>query len=81
MDNLKLPASPQAIYLEENGHPRAGAEYDWDFSGFTKLEMAALMIAQGAIASGNYKSGDGKTADLAEYSVRTAKAVLEEANK
>jgi len=46
--------------------------------GFTKLEYASLMIAQGAISDGQMPNNDAK---LAAVCVLFAKAVLEEANK
>jgi hypothetical protein len=69
MDNLKQPASP---YIE----------YDKAAScapSFTKLEYASLMIAQGVLSHGWPMQS---TIDsLVAFSVGTAKAVLEEANK
>jgi len=66
MDNLKSPAYPQPFNDKQ--------------LGFTKLEKAALMIAQGLCAS--LKMGTSPLPTLlAETAVMVAKAVLEEANK
>jgi len=68
MDNLKQPAFP---YIE----------YDKAAScapGFTKLEYASLLIAQGSVAGG-FDPIDSIT--FASECVKIAKAVLEEANK
>lgn len=51
---------------------------------FTKIEQAALMIAQGVVcASEDYKKkvGIGYGNSIARHSVEIAKTVLEEANK
>jgi hypothetical protein len=72
MNNLLLPAYP--IHTEA-GHYNGHA----DFDGFTKLELASLMIAQGLVS--NPKFGNHENDDIGEDSVRVAKAVLEEANK
>lgn len=68
MENIKLPAYPHQLFP--------------DSMGFTKLELASLMIAQGMCV-------DGLPADLsstndtaiAYASVSLAKAVLEAANQ
>jgi hypothetical protein len=71
MENIKRPAYPKPV----------GQHNDHNF-GFTKLEYASLMIAQGMI--GNYPA-DGLTSRELECltfsSVSIAKAVLQEANK
>jgi hypothetical protein len=71
MDNLKQPSFP---YIE----------YDKAAScapGFTKLEYASLLIAQGYIANGAYKNDEQEGYEIARCSVNVAKLVLEEANK
>jgi hypothetical protein len=73
MDNFKLPAYPIHI---ENGHYSGHA----DFDGFTKLEKASLMIAQGALSDGT-PIAEGHHQRFALECVRVAKALLEEANK
>lgn len=47
-------------------------------NGFTKLELASLMIAQGFAANHTLEQNSNL---IAEWSVAQAKAVLEEANK
>jgi len=75
MDNLKLPASPHLIISDY-----AEASYtDPAKGGFTKLEYASLMIAQGVISHG--WPMQSSIDSLVAFSVGTAKAVLEEANK
>lgn len=68
MDNLTQPAYP---WIDSRGDK---SEF---FEGFTKLEMAALMIAQGLSNRPEYY----KTEEIASFSVTIAKAVIEEANK
>lgn len=74
MDNLKSPAN--AYCAQFNG------ENTENFNGFTKLELAALMIAQGML-SGWWNDGlsEGMRQSLAKDSVAAAKAIIEEANK
>ena len=71
MDNLKQPAFP---YIE----------YDKAAScapGFTKLEYASLLIAQGYASNAGGQWPDDVEGAIAFQSVKLAKAVLEEANK
>jgi hypothetical protein len=83
MDNLKLPAYPVDA-MEWDGCNakirKEGPMAPW--SGFTKLEKAALMIASG-MSGGVYSDGltVQQTQHIASSSVHLAKAVLEEANK
>ena len=72
MDNLKLPAYPFAWVekLDKDGKPFA--EISTSQFGFTKLELASLMIAQGMCAHGIFS---------AEECVLRAKLILHEANK
>lgn len=77
-DNLKLPASP--LPIANNGDCVIDAtEYDSKNVGFTKLELASIMIAPALIQSSGVDYFDPYT--LARTSVEFAKAVLEEANK
>jgi hypothetical protein len=76
MDNTKLPAYPHTIY-ERVGDDKFVATTDVNNPGFTKLELASLMMAA-AIAT-NRKSIHYKS--TATSAVMLAKAVLEEANK
>lgn len=69
MDNLKSTAYPYRSNALEGGHTD---------TGFTKLELAALMMAQGYIANPSLEIG---AAQISEFSVKVAKAVLEESNK
>lgn len=81
MDNNKLPACPvdgMAWANANNIVRKDGPMTPW--SGFTKLEKAALMIAQGFI-SGRNSFSEGNEKKIASGSVAIAKAVLEEANK
>lgn len=70
MDNLKSPAYPHRSNSLEGGHTDPG---------FTKLEKAALMIAQGLLA-GDTEERLNKDS-IIKLSVEYAKAVLEEANQ
>lgn len=72
MDNLKLPAYPLGKDVPQD-----------EFSGFTKLEKASLMIAQGLATRELFEMLETKNypAGIAKLSVVIAKAVLEEANK
>lgn len=73
MENLQGPAFP----ISEVEYNRfSGCTGPW--TGFTKLEYAAILIAQGLA---NYYSQKEWTADLPRDSVFLAKAVIEECNK
>jgi hypothetical protein len=74
-DNLKSPAYPVHI---EPGDTYSGHAF---FDGFTKLEKAALMIAQGYVANGVFNGDEQEDYELSKRAVKIAKAVLEEANK
>jgi len=71
MDNLKNSAFP---LVNEEGGSYEDREVRY---GFSKLEYAALMIAQGICAE-TVDRGHGY---IAETAVKIAKLVLEEANK
>lgn len=80
MDNLNRPASPQPIaFSGDNPEAQTAWGVHEDFAGFTKLELASLMIAQGFAS--NYVHTTGQARSISERSVELAKAVLEEANK
>lgn len=67
MDNLKLPAYPN------------GGTYHL---GFSKLELASIMIAQGMASSDQYLTqSHAEHVAMANTAVSLAKAVIEEANK
>lgn len=72
MKNSNSPAYPN-IDSYENGNICTPQ------SGFTKLELASLMIAQGLMS--NTQFSDNKNSYIATQSVKLANAVLEEANK
>lgn len=80
MNNLNRPASPQPIaFSGDNSNAQTSWGVHEDFAGFTKLELASLMIAQGML-SRITKLPEEKE-DYAARAVQLAKAVLEEANK
>jgi hypothetical protein len=84
MDNLKSPAAPVVIANEanrkDNGHQMG--TYEFQKYGFTKLELASLVIAQGMLAnSPDWSEKDTSINWVSINSVKYAKAVLEEANK
>lgn len=83
MDNLLSPAYPLVASLDEKDNKYfTVADMDMEGTGFSKLELASLMIAQGMCS-------EGMPADLshtnneaiASAAVLLAKAVLTEANK
>lgn len=76
MDNTQLPAYPGIYYYTDEGGENMSAHCE----GFTKLEYATLMIAQGKCVNGfPCLSQDDRV--FARHCVDLAKAVLEEANK
>ena len=82
MNNTKQLAYPQPIAF----HPESpNAQTSWgvheDFAGFTKLEMASLMIAQGMASTWLQEANTPQYKRIAGVAVDIAKAVLEEANK
>lgn len=72
MDNLQSPAYPN-VDSYENGNVCTPQ------SGFSKLELASLMIAQGLMATTQFSNN--RDLYIGKESVKLAKAVLEEANK
>lgn len=72
MENLKSPAHP--VINDEGSFEDRAVHY-----GFTKLELASLMIAQAYTANPSFVGNTDEY--IAEISVKFAKAVLEEANK
>jgi len=74
MENLKSAASGFTAHFD-------GENTDVQY-GFTKLEKAALMIAQGGVATWDGKDVDPTNSKIfASNCVLLAKLVLEEANK
>jgi hypothetical protein len=74
MNDLKLPAYPRT-------HSEMNAAAWGENAGFTKLELAALMIAQGIAGTNGDYSQPLNIKALSTTAVHIAKAVLEEANK
>jgi hypothetical protein len=75
MDNLISPAHPVVDSYETGGTMTTS-------NGFTKLELAALMIAQGLLAnSPDWSEKETSINWVSINSVKYAKAILEEANK
>lgn len=74
MENTKLPAYPRT-------HEEMGSDEFNDNAGFTKLELASLMIAQGMASDDEWFAGKDPFSHIAKSSVQLAKVVLEEANK
>lgn len=72
IDNLKLPAYPVTI---PDGQRFSGLGIQ---DGFSKLELASLMIAQGLCVD---SASPTRPYWLAEHSVEIAKLILSEANK
>lgn len=80
MDNTKLPAYP--LPLVQNEAKEIVDSSEWGGSvGFTKLELASLMIAAGLAPVWEKKTAQDAHMHIGQASVRIAKAVLEEANK
>lgn len=81
-DNLKLPAYPLSIALHNNGTLNTTLDVDTASVGFTKLELAALMIAGNiGVKVDDIGVTEQQLKLISEVSVAIAKAVLEEANK
>lgn len=80
MDNMKIPAYPAEVRYDASQQipNQIGDAGLYRESGFTKLELASLMIARGLCADPNFS---GSREMIAAVSVSQAKAVLEEANK
>lgn len=76
MDNLKLPAFPIRDYFA----PDEKGNLTIPMTGFSKLELASLMIAQGSVQR-EFSDPYNKQKELAMTAVDMAKIVLEEANK
>lgn len=80
MNNLKRPAYPQPLTRGSDGSVLTPWQHHEDFAGFTKLEKAALIISAGYVAA-TPPDNSINPESVAEFSVRIAAAVLEEANK
>lgn len=80
MDNLKKPAYPSHIILDEKDNVFVTSD-DLGKGGFTKLEMASLMIAQGGVGNIGNDLNSEWIPNFAYLCTLLAKAVLEEANK
>lgn len=79
MDNLLSPAYPSHLLLDDKQNAYVSS-CDMGMAGFTKLELAALMIAAALIGKYNLKTPEDQTI-IAQLANELAKAVLEEANK
>lgn len=77
MNNLQLPAYPT---IESVNHAGELVETKTKDNGFTKLELASLMIAQGLVTKYNLKEPSDQNI-IARLSVELATEVLKEANK
>lgn len=78
MDNLKSPAYPELVSTNK---PAYGPNFTHNTTGgFTNLELASLMIAQGMLSGPHTFEGD-VLEGVSKNAVKIAKAVLEEANK
>ena len=73
MDNQNLPAYPACL-------PDIGFLYAGEATGFTKLELASLMMAQGLLEPG-MKWEDILNNGIPSKSVALAEIILREANK
>lgn len=73
MNNLQQPAFPIT------GEPVNQLDYGIEALGFTKLEYAALMIAQGLTRFFHADAYNDK--EITADATRIAKAVIEECNK
>lgn len=80
MDNLKLPAHPLPVAKHNNGTLMTTLDVDTASCGFTKLEKASLMIAQGLVSKYNLSRPEDQQT-IAQLSVELATEVLKEANK
>ena len=74
-DNLKLPAYPTDKWFDQKD-----GEYKAKL-GFTKLELASLIIAQGLMPFYNAIPDKKQRDTLAKVSILMAQSILEEANK
>jgi hypothetical protein len=81
MDNLKQPAYPLPIANVKEGEVMDTADYGKGNVGFTKLELASLMIVAGTLANTNYPANKFSNDAIANDAVKIAEAVLEECNK
>lgn len=87
MNNIKLPAYPLPLTSNGEGEIKDASDWEGSNTGFSKLELASLMIAQG-YAANSLGSDQGiqppallQPHEIADRAVALAKAVLEEANK
>jgi len=83
MNNLNRPAYPQPIALGSEGDILTPIGQHDDFAGFTKLEYASLMIAQGLLSGGNGANIEinGTMHSLSTAAIAVAKSILEDCNK
>lgn len=82
MDNLLSPAYPVNLILDDKQNTYVSSlDLEANVGGFTKLELASLMVMQGLMAGRKYRILREEYTEMAQSSVILAKAVLEEANK
>lgn len=84
MNNTKLPAYPLPLVNNSEGEIKDASDWDGTNVGFTKLELASIMIAQGMVQRQDREYDPETTKGVEAISgvaVHLAKAVLEEANK
>lgn len=74
LDNFNFPAHPCKRVNGLGGN-------NGDFTGFTKLEAASLMIAQGVITDYPLPITPKQAASITETAIRIATMILEGANK
>lgn len=83
MENLKLPAYPRLTWEEvavNRGDNQIAYSTSENFSGFTKHEKAALMIAAGLVSKYSMTSpSDQET--IAKLSLELAEEILNRAEK
>lgn len=81
MENIKLPAYPLPLVRNAEGEVKDASDWEGSNVGFTKLELASLMIAQGFVARVGIANSPGEISTIAHLSTELAKAVIAEANK
>lgn len=85
MENLRLPAYPLPIAQNQAAEIVDSSEWNGNV-GFTKLELASLMIAQGIMDKDDWNIGEMEKSKeialkIAVTSNLIAKVVLEQANQ
>lgn len=78
MNNLQQPAFPT---IESINHSGDVIEVKTKDPGFTKLEYAAILIAQGLLGHYNQGATHDDFVNISVLSAKLAKMVIEECNK